>query len=203
MRYPGGKNGSGSYQRIISEIPLHSVYIELFAGSAAVFRNKAPSMRSYLLDVDLSSMQALKSLCGPQNGVEFLSMSAVDFLGMYPFDGSEFVYVDPPYLFDVRLSGDSGIYRHEFGTVEEHKQLLSMLQGLPCKVALSGYASNLYFSMLQEWRYISWRSKTRVGVAMEYLWMNYSTPALLFDPRYVGMTFTARQRLRRLAGVSM
>ena len=39
MRYPGGKNNSGSYQQIISEIPLCDIYIELFAGSAAVWRN--------------------------------------------------------------------------------------------------------------------------------------------------------------------
>jgi site-specific DNA-adenine methylase len=202
MRYPGGKNGSGSYQRIISEIPLHSVYIELFAGSAAVFRNKIPAMRSILLDVDFSVLRGLKRLCGPVQA-DFLSMSAVDFLRMYPFDGSEFVYVDPPYLFDTRLSGDRGIYRCEFGSMLQHTELLSMLTCLPCKVAISGYASALYFSMLQEWRVISWRSKTRVGVAVEYLWCNYAAPALLHDPRYVGGSFTERQRLRRLAGVSM
>lgn len=201
MNYVGGKNGSGSYQRIISEIPFHSVYIELFAGSAAVFRKKIPAMRSILLDVSFSAMLDLKFYAG--QGVDLVTMSAVDFLRMYPFDGSEFVYADPPYLFETRLSGDRGLYKYEFGTMLQHGELLSMLDQLPCKVALSGYASDFYFSMLEEWRFISWPVKTRVGMATEYLWMNYDTPALLHDARYVGSTFTERQRLRRLVGASL
>ena len=35
MTYPGGKNGSGTWQRIISHIPAHRVLVELFGGSAA------------------------------------------------------------------------------------------------------------------------------------------------------------------------
>jgi len=37
MKYPGGKNSAGTYQRIINQIPPHNVYIEPFAESAAVF----------------------------------------------------------------------------------------------------------------------------------------------------------------------
>ena len=27
MRYPGGKNGSGTFQRIINQIPPHEIFI--------------------------------------------------------------------------------------------------------------------------------------------------------------------------------
>lgn len=198
MRYLGGKNSSGSYQRIISEIPLHDVYIELFAGSAPVYRFMRPSMRSYLIDKNLFSMMDLKSLCGTETYL--LCMSAIDFLKMYPFTGSEFIYADPPYLFSARRSGSKSLYSHEFGEDYQHVQLLSMLQELPCYVAISGYWSSLYSSMLPGWRHISWISQTRKGVATEYLWMNYSTPAILHDPRFIGSNFTQRQRLRRLYG---
>lgn len=45
MKYPGGKNGSGVYQRLISMMPPHDVYIELFLGSGAVMRRKKPADR--------------------------------------------------------------------------------------------------------------------------------------------------------------
>lgn len=52
MRYPGGKNGAGVHQAIINNIPPHDVYVEAFAGSAAVFRHKLPARRSFLIDKD-------------------------------------------------------------------------------------------------------------------------------------------------------
>lgn len=52
MNYPGGKNGAGVYQTIINQIPPHRVYVEAFAGSAAVWRFKRPAELSYLLDLD-------------------------------------------------------------------------------------------------------------------------------------------------------
>ena len=198
MRYQGGKNSSGSYQRIISEIPLHSVYIELFSGSASVYRYKRLAQVTYLVDKDFHSMRDLKSLC--DQSVNLVSMSAVDFLRMYPFTGSEFVYADPPYLFSTRRSASKGLYRYEFGEDAEHKELLAMLDRLPCPVAISGYWSSLYASVLKKWRSINWVSQTRSGPATEYLWMNYPVPGLLHDPRYIGSNFTERQRLRRLYG---
>ncbi len=52
LTYPGGKNGAGVYQAIINQIPPHRVYVEAFAGSAAVFRHKLPAHTSYLIDID-------------------------------------------------------------------------------------------------------------------------------------------------------
>jgi DNA adenine methylase len=53
MRYPGGKNGSGVYQRLISMMPPHDVYIELFLGSGSVMRRKKPADRmSYAYELD-------------------------------------------------------------------------------------------------------------------------------------------------------
>ena len=52
MQYNGGKNGNGTYQTIINQIPPHQIYFELFAGSAAVYRFKRPSDISVLCDMD-------------------------------------------------------------------------------------------------------------------------------------------------------
>lgn len=201
MTYYGGKNGSGSYQKIISEIPLHDVYIEPFLGSGAVFRNKRPSEKSFLLDLDFSILRGFSMWTGANipDGTLFINGSALDFLASYPFTGSEFVYLDPPYLFSAR-SDPRPVYKCEFGEEKEHKFLLDIVKKIPCPVAISHYAAALYFSMLPGWRWKSWKARTRRGVAYEYLFMNYSVPAILHDPRYVGSNFTERQRLRRLVG---
>jgi site-specific DNA-adenine methylase len=195
MRYPGGKNNNGSWQQIISEIPLHSVYIELFAGSAAVFRNKLPAERSYLIDRDVSLLPA------ETPGVCVVEDDVMNFLYQYDFTGSEFIYADPPYMFSVRRSRDAGIYKFEFGLASMHRALLLRLCELTCKIAISGYWSELYETMLPGWRVKRWTVGTRRGIAEELLWMNYPVPALLQDGRFVGANYIQRQRFRRLAGV--
>src|SRR5216684_1286815 len=52
MAYPGGKNGAGVYQRIISLMPPHRVYIEPFLGGGAVWRLKLPAAVNIGLDLD-------------------------------------------------------------------------------------------------------------------------------------------------------
>lgn len=59
MKYPGGKNGSGVYQRLISMMPPHDVYIELFLGSGAVMRRKKPADRiSFAYELNAKTIDA-------------------------------------------------------------------------------------------------------------------------------------------------
>lgn len=56
MKYHGGKNGSGVYQRLICMIPPHDVYIELFLGSGAILRRKRPAAMSYAFDLNRDTL---------------------------------------------------------------------------------------------------------------------------------------------------
>jgi DNA adenine methylase len=47
--YPGGKAGSGVYQRLINEIPPHDTYIAAFAGRDAIARWMRPSEKVILI----------------------------------------------------------------------------------------------------------------------------------------------------------
>jgi hypothetical protein len=68
----------------------------------------------------------------------------------------------------------------------------------PCMVALSGYWSSLYASMLQDWRSISYMVGVQGGQAREeWLWMNYPEPAALHDYRYLGENFREREKITR------
>jgi hypothetical protein len=90
------------------------------------------------------------------------------------------------------------VYRHEFWTREQHAQLISVLSSLPCKVALSGYYSDLYAEQLKGWRSIQYASMTRGGAREEWLWMNYPEPLELADYRYLGENFRERERLSKM-----
>ena len=52
MTYPGGKAGAGVYQRIINQIPPHSVYVEPFLGDGAVMRRIRPADRTIGIEID-------------------------------------------------------------------------------------------------------------------------------------------------------
>lgn len=191
MNYPGGKNGGGAYQRIINLIPPHDVYIEPFAGSAAVFWHKARAASTILIDADARSpIAAFEAVAG----VTIEIGDGIQYLREYPFTGSEVVYCDPPYLMETRTSGR--IYRHEFSDLQ-HRQLLRLIKELPCRVLISGYGSSLYSRELKGWRVHSYMGQTRGGPRKEYIWFNYPEPDVLHDYSHLGDTFRQRERIRR------
>lgn len=201
MGYPGGKSGAGVVQKIINQIPPHSLYITAFAGHDAPLRSMRRAAAAIAIDSDVHVIEYWQELALP--GVTAIKGDAISFLKSYNWQGGEFVYCDPPYLkFDVDGSpvrkSARDIYDNEFDTVPQHEGLLRVLLGLPCMVAISGYWSSLYASMLQGWRYISYNTIARDGtVRREYLWMNYPEPVELHDYRYLGDNFREREKITR------
>lgn len=200
MRFPGGKNSV--YQKIINLIPPHRVYIEAFAGSGAVLRNKRPAAGNIAIDADTSALEQLRCCIAQDDDaarlmkVEFILADSLAWLAAYPFQGDEFIYVDPPYLISTRRQ-HRPIYRYELRD-QDHITLLAVLKGLPCKVMVSGYWSELYAQALAGWHTATFEAITRGGgMATEYLWMNYPTPIELHDYRYLGEGFRERERIKR------
>lgn len=198
MRYPGGKNGCGAYHRIINQIPPHRVYIEPFAGSAAVLRRLRPAERMVAVDRDVAAIAALRDVVPPHT--ELVRGDGIDWLGDRLACGAVapdwVVYCDPPYLHATRSK--KRIYRHEM-TEADHRRLLGVLVRMPCRVLLSGYRSGLYRSCLRsrKWRSIDYRAMTRGGLVTETLWANFPEPTELHDYRYLGDDYRQREKLRR------
>jgi DNA adenine methylase len=205
--YPGGKNGSGTFQTIINEIPPHDLYVEAFAGSGAILRRKKPAHVTIAIDDDAAACEGLKDVLP---GVIVINGDATrllhkllrSYIAKYGFARSRiFIYVDPPYLFETRKS-KRPIYKKEFGTIPQHKRLLKLLKSLKefgCMIMLSGYWSDLYEKELSDWRVVSYNSVTRSGeVAKEYLWMSYPEPVALHDYAWLGRNFTERQMIKRM-----
>lgn len=131
------------------------------------------------------------------SGLTLICDDALHFLITHRWTGREFVYCDPPYLMETR-SSKKRIYHNEFSDRTQHLELLTIIKAIPAAVMISGYPSNLYFTQLNRWRSISYRSITRSSrAAIEYLWMNYPEPNALHDYRYVGANFRERERIKR------
>ena len=192
-RYPGGKEGAGTFQRIINQIPPHDVYIEPFLGGGAILRHKRPARSSIAIDIDPDVME-LSPLDGPLH-TEYLCRDSIAWLEAYEFTGREFVYADPPYVRSTCLSD----CRYRFDLSEkDHRRLLNVLLRLPCPVMISGYMSSLYACILSGWETDHFKVVTRGGtIAEEWLWMNYAAPQALHDYGGLGKDFTDRQRIKR------
>lgn len=211
MTYPGGKNGSGVYQKIISMMPPHQVYIEAFLGSGAVLRNKLPAAVANIgIDLDTGALE----LCGTlleRDGMQSANYQLVwgdvlRYLGNWaanPRIGRDtLVYLDPPYLMSTR-SSQREIYEYEM-TEERHVELLRIIRELPCMVMISGYWSELYaraLSPMAGWRAVSFSAQTRGGRgATEWVWCNFPEPFELHDYRYLGKDYRERERIKRKQG---
>lgn len=124
----------------------------------------------------------------------FLRGDALTFLASYPFQATDLVYCDPPYLRETRSGGR--LYRHEM-TDEQHQELLATILELPCRVMISGYWSEMYAEILERWNHISFEAMTRGGMATEWLWFNFAEPVELHDYRFLGQGNRERTDLRR------
>ncbi len=197
--YQGGKNGAGVYQTIINAIPWHWRYVEAFAGSAAIFRNKLPARGgSVLIERDPAQVARLRDLASPS--VTVLQGDALEELQRLKLGVQDFVYLDPPYHPDARRAPD--LYAYEL-TAADHERILSLLPAMSDRGvlwAISGYRHASYDDACRRhgWHRTDYQAMTRRGVVTECLWTNFN-PAMvdLHDYRYLGSDFRERERIAR------
>jgi DNA adenine methylase len=190
--YIGSKNGNGVIHAIINNIPAHTRYFELFAGSAAVFHNKKPALFNYLSEINPSQADKLKASI---TSAIVKNVSALSVIDTFVFDGSDMIYLDPPYPFSSRRSGKK-LYAYEM-TDDDHLQLLSSIRTLNCFVMISTRHNELYDQVLHDWRKLEISTADRGGPATELLYMNYPEPTVLHQYNMLGINCTDRQRINR------
>lgn len=204
--YPGSKGQAGVFQRIIGQMPPHSTYVEPFFGSGQIFWRKRRAAESIIID----KVPDLIAKAGAETGVHAISGDALEQLALLaPALAAEaVVYCDPPYVLSTRQN--RFYYAHEFSD-HDHRDLLTLLNGLKCHVLLSGYPSELYESMLRApsrfkpftvgtgWRCMEYRTRTRGRTVTECLWCNFPEPTDLHDWRYAGQNFRERLYYSRLS----
>lgn len=221
--YPGGKSGSGIYQRLINLIPRHRILISAFAGHCGIVRNIKPAEHTIVIDADPNVCQWWDTWRRSPKGrnlevhncdsiewlrhrfglTEYSAVKACDTAGC---DGRShgigrgtadtFVFCDPPYVLSERSHGK--IYAHELCD-DGHRRLLEVLTRIPATsaaVMLCGYDSPIY-AALEHWQSIDHRVPTRGGLQDERIWMNYQETDALQDLRHIGNTRRERERIRR------
>lgn len=199
--YKGGKNGNGTYQTVINQIPPHDIYAELFAGSAAIFFNKLPAAISILCDK--SGLQCKKLINKIEPGIIVLNSDTVAaievfvtlFNVLHSCGQRIFLYLDPPYPMSSRKY-QKQIYTHEMSD-KDHIALLEGVISAKFPVAISTYQNKMYSEKLKNWRLLEYQSITRGGTATELLYMNYGKPGKLHDYRYLGDNFREREAISR------
>ena len=192
MTYPGGKNASGVYQTLINQIPPHRRYFEIFAGSGAVLRHKKLAEENIAIDIDPEAIELLSSMLADYGeSVSVFCENALIYMSGVIFHETDFIYADPPYMFDARKQ-QSSIYTYEMDEFD-HRCLLDALTATPAMVMISGYWTELYAQRLKDWRVVTFEVMTRGGTkATEYVWMNYDQPKLLHDSKWYGENARAR-----------
>jgi len=190
--YFGGKNGNGTYQTIINEIPRHQHYVELFLGSGAIIKNKKPAHTNTGLEINPAVIAEYHY--ESSKAYKVMNRCAIKFLQQNTFSKDTFIYVDPPYLLDTRKSDHR--YKHEL-TKDQHVKILQILSSITAMVCISAYDNPLYNKMLKGWRTKKFMNTTRRGLVEETLYMNYPAPVELHDYSFLGNDFTDRQRIKR------
>jgi len=195
--YFGSKAGAGVKERIISLMPPHDTYIELFLGSGVILNYKPPS--SHQIGIEKNQETIVK--CDYPEGAEIINDCAFAFMAseMRHPSPRTLIYADPPYVAETRKGG--GEYGEYEMNDDEHVLLIEELKRLAdggVSVMLSGYRSKLYDDLLEGWRRIDYQTMTHSGVVTESLWLSYDECEPYWH-KYAGNNKAERQQIKRKA----
>jgi len=223
-QYFGGKSGSGTYQKIINQIPAHRIYVELFGGMLGILRHKRTAWANYVVETDERLIRFYVEKFGFDHVTDFthiLRRIEMGAKGNFCFHGSTlelfddsrfnrlldredaFIYADPPYPLTARKDSRPQ-YRYELSDDDHQELIRSLVNFQYAKVAISTYPNELYDDMIwgkgwaDSWRRIEFESQTRNGRAIEQLWMNYPETDQLHDFQYIGEDYRERERITRM-----
>jgi DNA adenine methylase len=144
-------------------------------GFTAITRNRTRRQMNGNVSEYLGAVDGLPLVHDRLRRVLIENQPAVDLI-MREDTPNTFIYCDPPYLHETRVSKDA--YAFEM-TERQHWELVDTLRQCKGKVMISGYASELYDSVLRDWNRYEFdlpnnaaggKTKRRMS---EKIWTNY------------------------------
>ena len=197
VRYPGQKKIPGVYQKIINNIPEHTVYYELFAGSAQIAKLLSVGSKAaeiHLNDIDPEVNQLLSVI----PGASITNLDALDIIKSETIVAAgkdTFIFMDPPYLHSTRPNS-TNLYNIEFSTIQ-HAILLSSVRDLRCNVMLIHPKCSMYDIYLSNFRKVQIKIRYHSKTSIECLYMNYPVVQSLHNSQFIGDNCWDRQRIKR------
>lgn len=125
------------------------------------------------VSVYLSSIAGLEELHQRLSSVVFEHKDIFKILDKYDKEDS-FIYLDPPYVHDTRLSGTR--YEVEM-TNDEHERFVNRLLTMKAKVMVSGYDNNIYEPLNKHFHRYEFVSPLSRSNKTEVVWLNYDVLA--------------------------
>ena len=193
--YPGSKTNSGIFQFLCNHTPHHKRYFELFAGRATYYSKKRPAEFSYLAEINPKQVAWLQAKF--KDLVPVYEGSALDILDTWPFETTDFVYLDPPYPAGARRSGNK-LYTFEMLEDELHQPLLQAIKECPANVMISTSPNELYQLELKDWHVRDFNTMGHRGPRVERIYMNYDPDkVILHQYDMLGKDYMERQAIGR------
>ena len=189
----GSKAAAGLWQAIIALMPPHSVYQEIHLGQGVIMKRKPPAQRNIGIDLDARAIERFSC----DYPVELVHGCCHEYVSQFPYDGSELIFADPPYVRATRKAPQRYRYRCDYEDAD-HVELLELLCQVPCQVMICGYPSALYDEWIGDWNSLEMQVMNQAGVVTEKIWFNFECDRV-FWPRYAGRNAMDRQRIRRRA----
>ncbi|EAR15457.1 phage DNA methylase [Robiginitalea biformata] len=203
--YFGCKGAAGVFQNIINRIPPHETLIIPFLGYCAIYRNMRPAREAHLNDLDPKVADlwrrspAIKGFGGNASVYNYDYAAFLSIIQKSGYDKqSAVIYMDPPYMHDVRASAKDR-YNFELSPFDHLHMLSCARRFKKARVLISCYDNDVYARELDGWSKVQFPAMTRGGVTTETLYFNYDPPNELHDYRYYGANYREREnnRLKR------
>ena len=120
----------------------------------------------------LGSVEGLAEITARLQRVQIENAPALEVIQRYDTPGTVF-YLDPPYVHSSR--GDAAVYENEMSD-DDHAELAEVLSTIRGRAVLSGYRTELYDRLFENWRRIDAPVRTAHSIRQprqESLWVNF------------------------------
>lgn len=113
--------------------------------------------------------EAIAETCERLKDAQIENKDAIELIRRYD-DPDTLIYIDPPYLQDLRKKN---MYKYEY-SLEQHKQLLSVIKQSKSMIIISGYDNDLYNNELEGWNMAETKALAQMGLhRTEKIWCNF------------------------------
>ncbi len=157
-------------RQALGGLGMSKLYTKSWAVSLRTRRSMAEPVSKYL-----SAIEGLEDIAKRFQTVLIENIPAQELIKKHDNDDVLF-YCDPPYVPETRHKKMAATYAHEM-TVEEHKEMLDLLNNVKAKVVISGYDCELYKKELKGWRREVLETKSYMSNSgqkrLEVIWMNF------------------------------